>query len=537
MITILVSWLLLILMFSIPGIVIKEQFKLTNNKAFILFYGIIFQTVFTGVFAFFHAINEIYFIVNSFLILILSYFFKNRIKDFFISFFKEFSNKTKFLFLFYVIIIALKSAQSPSIFDNETYYIQTIKWLNEFGFVKGLSNIHPFLAQCSFWHVLQSGCNFSFITSSLNDINGLLLLIGIYYFVEKSNQNSNLFISINSLFLIIYFQFIDAPSPDLPILVFLSILFYEFTFEKLNNAKIKTLLLFIVYLLFIKLTTLPFLLLAIYLVIKDKKTISFFTLISLGFGILWILKNSIITGYPLFPLSIFDWNLDWKLPVESMDYMYKNIINLGYADQATLGKDYSIFEKLNYWFQLKGINRIFNLGIIFLLLLTPFTKLYKTISNFKTLYIILVIHFIFLLLNSPQYRFFLPTFILLGSVLIYEIHRIFSNQIANFLLVFSGILLIFSLFMDIKEPSKSTLFNYSQIVQPESNSKYNTVNFQEIEIGNLKINSPFLPNLYETADGNLPCVNQKLLDFYSFYPQLRTSSMEDGFYSKKIKDE
>ena len=91
--------------------------------------------------------------------------------------------------------------------------------------------------------------------------------------------------------------------------------------------------------------------------------------------------------------------------------------------------------------------------------------------------------------------------------------------------------------MDIKEPSKSTLFNYSQIVQPESNSKYNTVNFQEIEIGNLKINSPSLPNLYETADGNLPCVNQKLLDFYSFYPQLRTSSMEDGFYSKKIKDE
>ena len=62
-------------------------------------------------------------------------------------------------------------------------------------------------------------------------------LIGIYYFVEKSNQNSNLIISINSLFLIIYFQFIDAPSPDLPILVFLSILFYEFTFEKLNNVK------------------------------------------------------------------------------------------------------------------------------------------------------------------------------------------------------------------------------------------------------------------------------------------------------------
>ena len=79
----------------------------------------------------------------------------------------------------------------------------------------------------------------------------------------------------------------------------------------------------------------------------------------------------------MFPLSIIDFNLDWKLPAESVNYMYKNINNLGYASNASLKKSYTIIEKLTYWIQLNGINRIFNIGTILLILITlNFHKLF-----------------------------------------------------------------------------------------------------------------------------------------------------------------
>jgi hypothetical protein len=65
-----------------------------------------------------------------------------------------------------------------TLIDNETYYIQTIKWLNEFGFVKGLANLHPFFAQTSGWHILQSAFSFSYLPFSNNDLNGFCLLLG-----------------------------------------------------------------------------------------------------------------------------------------------------------------------------------------------------------------------------------------------------------------------------------------------------------------------------------------------------------------------
>ena len=176
MIIILFSWIFLLYMISIPGIILKEQLNLSNNKAFVLLYGVIFQTLFASLFAFFYKIDDTFFIINLVLILISSFYVKNKILPFFGSFFENFSIKFKAIFILFVALTALKSAQSPSIFDNETYYIQTIKWINEYGYVKGLANVHPFLAQCSFWHVLQSATNFSILNYEIlkKDLSVLL---------------------------------------------------------------------------------------------------------------------------------------------------------------------------------------------------------------------------------------------------------------------------------------------------------------------------------------------------------------------------
>jgi hypothetical protein len=535
MIVVLISWMVILYMISITGIIAKQSLNLSNNKAFTLLYGIIFQTLFIASFAFFYKIGTVFFIINALIIIFLSIAIKDKIKPFFNSLLESFDSKSKVIFFVFIIITALKSAQSPSIFDNETYYIQTIKWLNEYGYVKGIANVHPFLAQCSFWHVFQSGFNFTFITNSLNDVNGLMLIIGFYYFLEKNRIQPNLFFIVNGLFLVIYTQFIDAPSPDLPILVFLSILFNELIFNTLNTQNRRSLILFLLFSVFIKLTVVPLLLLLLYLVDKNRKAIVFCVYLSFTIGVVWVIKNIIITGYPLFPLSLFDFNFDWKLPIETMDYMYKNINNLGYAENATLSKNYNLFQKLNFWIHLKGINGFFNIGMLFLFIITPFTKLFKSNFKFKILYCILLIHFVFLLLNSPQYRFFLATYIYFGSVIMYEFFSYIKFKNRNSIIIFSMFLIGISLVFDVKNITNNSMFNLSQIIKPESNSKYKKVNFEEKKIGNFLFYDPKLTNLYETSNGNLPCVNEKLFDFYSFYPQLRTSSIKDGFYSKKIE--
>ena len=368
-------------------------------------------------------------------------------------------------------------------------------------------------------------------------MNGLLLIIGIYYFFQKYNTQPNLYLVVNSLFLVVYFQFTDAPSPDLPILVFLSIFFNEFIFNSLDTRKRKSLFLFLIFLVFIKLTIIPLLLLLYFILDKEKKIIVFAICTGLIFGITWIIKNLIITGYPLFPLSLFDFNFDWKLPIESMNYMYKNINNLGYAENVSIKHDYTLLEKLNFWIHLKGINRFFNYGIIVLLIVTPFTKLYKSIKNFKILYFVLLIHFVFLLVTSPQYRFFLPTIIGLGTVLIYDVLKRINFSKNAIIISISLLLINFSLFFDLKNISINEKFNINCVIYPSSISNHISPIFKEKSIGNFKFYDPNLPNLYETSNGKLPCVNKKLFEFYKFYPQQRTSNIKDGFYAKKIEND
>ena len=445
---VLVYWFLLFVYASLTGIAIQNIVGLSKtNKAFTLLFGIIFQTLFLSICAFFYRIHVEVFVLNCLLQVFLYVKFKSEFISFLKIFFKSFSNKELYLFVGITILIASKSAQLPTIFDNESYYLQTIKWLNEYGFVKGVANVHPFLGQFSFWHVLQSGFSFPFLTFQFNDINGFIVLIGVYYFIEKHNKIGFNWTFFGILFLVFYYQFIDAPSPDLPILVFSAIVFSE-CIDNSNN--IKSILLFIIFMLFIKVTIAPILLIGAVYLFKNRKVIPFFGIISCLFGCIWIVKNIIITGYPLFPLQLFPTNFDWKMNSKVITKLAQVTIDAGYTENKVNTINLSLFKKINYWFQLNGINAIFNRGILFLFLIIPFTKSFKVNNNFKILYFVLLMQFLLLLIISPQYRFFLPTFILFSTILLFELSNYFKFSIKNSAIVFSLVFVMISLIIDIK---------------------------------------------------------------------------------------
>ena len=86
--------------------------------------------------------------------------------------------------------------------------------------------------------------------------------------------------------------------------------------------------------------------------------------------------------------------------------------------------------------------------------------------------------------------------------------------------------------------SHTNVFTLKEILIPLENSK-NKTKFRAIKLGNLNYNSPIDPDFFfGNGNGTLPCVNEKQINFYRYkfkvIPQMRTTDLKDGFYSKKV---
>ena len=249
MLLILISWLYILTCTFIIGVGFNQLIGNKKiNTVIILFLGFFGITIFAGFWAIFFAIHWQFHIVIFGITTTLFLLYKSHIKQHFYVFKNDILQLPPFFKVLLVVItifILAQCASPPYIIDNESYYIQTIKWLNEFGFVKGLANLHMFLGQTSGWHILQSAFNFSFIYDRFNDLSGLCLLLGNYYAILKLNDYlykdkksiENLTIGLLPLFNIFFFQFISAPSPDIPIYVIGFIIFHQFTKNYNDSSK------------------------------------------------------------------------------------------------------------------------------------------------------------------------------------------------------------------------------------------------------------------------------------------------------------
>lgn len=554
MILIALSWLVLILFFIPTGIALKSLLNIKSTGNFIpMFLGIFIQCLGLSICAFFFKIGFEIFITNFLFIIGLSIWKSEEIKENLKgikSDLKGLSTISKFSVFSIFIFSLFKCSQFPFIIDNESYYIQTIKWLNEYGYVKGLGNLHIYFGQTSAFHILQAGFNFNFLTDRSNDLNGFLLILSSLYFItefEKRNKiNGEIhWIGLVLVFNLLFFQFINSPSPDLSIIIFSQILFYYFLDQENTQENFKIATLLFLYLILVKITIAPFVLIIIYLAYNNKKRISFFLISGILVAAILILKNTIITGYPLYPLNIFPLKSDWKIPQELLEFISYITQKSGYFKNASIPNP-SLLQKLNSWLHLGGINQMFNLGMLFLFAFVLFIKKYHKQAKYRILYLILLIHFIILLLTSPQFRFFLPEFVFLSVLLFSSIFTHFKTSIKfiRYALLISIVLpMILMEFIDYKNFTENKLHrqteknSWNQILIPNKNSKYAELKFEKVKEGNLDYYSPkenFF--FYGTANGKLPCVNKVQIDYlkkrYNFIPQLRTTDLGDGFYSK-----
>ncbi|MCV9926965.1 hypothetical protein OIU83_04850 [Flavobacterium sp. LS1R49] len=564
MILILLSWIYILFITINLGLGTDKILRLKNSNFVILsILGLFTTTILASIWAIFGRINIEFHIFLLILNIGIFLRLKNEIKVIYISFFKELQSLEKFLkttLAIIALLILAQCASTPYIIDNESYYIQTIKWINEYGFVKGIANLHLFLAQTSGWHITQSAFNFSFLYDKFNDLSGFCLLLGNIYAILhlnsyfKNKEKNYLIIGLLPLANLFFFSFISSPSPDLPIYILSLIIFFNFlnSYKNLNIETFNTISILILFAIYIKTTAIALILIVLLLFVKHHKFLMPKTIKPISIGLLvlflFLIKNTIISGYPIFPITSNIFHFDFQIPASMAHFYYDETKRAAFSITQNEFDNMSLFEIFKTWISRPALHGFFNKLIVLLVIITPFF-IYKFFNKkaFWVLYGIFIFQIIVLLSSSPQYRFFM-NFILLFLFLIASL--ILNNQKRIILSLYITLLILaFIVIIPINLKAFTTntfltsnsTFSINNIVFPYKNSKFDT-NYTPIINGNLQYNSPVDNSFFwGTGDGAIPCVNREQINYFETYykvkPQMRTTNLKDGFYAKNISNE
>ena len=233
------------------------------------------------------------------------------------------------LFLLIWAVILLINAGPTMMDDTESYHIQSIKWIQEYGSVPGLVNLHVRFGFNSSW--FSSVALFSFsskTTGGFTVMNSIISVWLCYWFIEKFNQfqkenNVQAAFAILSIFIVslVIWPLIRGNAAttnyDFITTSIVLILFTEVFFSEKTSPSIEWII-WPVYLLTVRLINFPLLLLSLFafiLFIKQKQTRQLLLPVAYCFLLIvpFLIRSIIIAGYPFYPATYFDFtNVDWK---------------------------------------------------------------------------------------------------------------------------------------------------------------------------------------------------------------------------------
>lgn len=561
MVLILLSWLYIFVTSTSLGMSFSKLLGIPlRNITITTGLGLFAVTLLASLWAIFGPINLGFAVFLTTISLISGYYFR---VDWFLLWktitecFCAFSLPLKSLFTLSSILILAQSSTSPFIVDNETYYIQTIKWINEYGLVPGLANLHLFFGQTSGWHIAQSAYSLSFLYENFNDLNGFLLLLLNFWAFERLHSYSvnknkiDLAFGLLPLSYLFLFQFVNAPSPDLAVYVLAFLAFSIYTSAENATEKLKLLCVLLLFAVYIKITAVVLLLLPIIVWVKHFKQINnqLIAIRLLGGLVLFlfVIKNSILTGYPLYPLTFLPYSdADYMVPKDilsyffSSDMMYSFYLPFGTFEQASLP------DILKHYFWLNGMDSLIGITTIVLLIITPFIlKKYYPKESLKPIYWVFIVLLVLLMLSSPQYRFYVYFTIFFGLLVLavlFSKEKIILSVLGLSCLgcaVLVWIPISFGSLTNNAMLMQNNTFETENLLYPKPNSKSN-ISYTAETKGNLNYNTPQNTELFWiTGNGTLPTVSKDQLNYFETYfnviPQRRGLTLSEGFKAQKVK--
>ncbi|UHG93587.1 LIC_10190 family membrane protein [Spirosoma oryzicola] len=331
-----------------------------------------------------------------------------------------------------VAVVLLYAIQRPTNPDSGAYHLPAIRYTERFATIPGLGNLFSRLAFNSSFFAIGAavGCT-DLVGQTLFPLNGFLLLVFGSYVIQqlwRADTTPALQVfQVGVLGLSLYFLIrqVNAPTPDVWATL-LTLFFFLFWLNgrTQDNKFLTFLLLALVFTcLTVKLATLPLLLALPLLGYGCRRWVTWQNSVAAmalgGFLLIpWLVKNVILSGYLLFPLTEPDlFSVDWK--VDPVLAQYEQQIITYWARFHVAETEFDP-EKLtwplgrwvswwwtHWWFWYNWPNRpTFLLAFaspVFVLFLWMSAR--KRVQSWLTVYAVAFAGFVFWFIKAPEFRF------------------------------------------------------------------------------------------------------------------------------------
>ena len=327
--------------------------------------------------------------------------------------------------------------------DTGMYHAQAVKWINEYGTVYGLGNLHYRLAFNSSWFYLAAFfdiLSFDGRTSHVINLVPYTLLLFIcfsgFYGVFKGNLSIANILKCFFAFPFCANRFLTivllpSLSPDLVVsvlILYVLVLSVDYIEQRatannsLDDSQRQTYTLILCASFFlptIKLSSLPILLFPLFLLTKTENRTRALVSKSFLVGIVILLPfltgNVLLSGYLLFPFPQIDLlSFDWKVPYQVAENVRRSIkyfaINPMGGDGIWSVAGMSTLEWIQLWFARSGGKLInpwtitaFISAVVFLIVC--FVRRSTLYLNILGIHAIVLCGIVFWFFSAPAYRF------------------------------------------------------------------------------------------------------------------------------------
>lgn len=452
----------------------------------------------------------------------------------------------KIVLIFFSLVVLYHSSSKSSAPDEFLYHLQSIKWMQEYGIVKGLANLHTRFGFNS--SALSLFGLFAFqpeLKISFTSLNGLCLLVFSTWSVGKIFSTKNtLQQAVYTIALVVMIHFfameLSSTSTDIIVNILVVYLILNCIFVEDIRYWLLPLAVLPVLCVTLKLSSTPIALISLYLfwhLAKEKKIkhLAFMLTLSALITIPWIVQNVILSGYIVFPFPSIDiFSFDWKVPIDIVTKEKEVTYNWARGIQEGIEPATS-FAWVSAWYaKIAPINRIiyFLSAISTCIFLVSLLKMkYSPLALVAGL--TAIIGNLFGFLTAPELRFsigFAISTILISFPFIYQSVK-YSRY--AFLMLFYVCIALFAYFhtdyiaYKVNELSKmEPSYLRSQLVKPfpvsyaKSGAEFNTM-----QVGDMQI---YVPQNGLCYDYSLPCS-----PYVTTNLELRGKGLSDGFRVKQ----
>ncbi len=412
--------------------IFKYRLRSVNS---VLMTGIVIATVYAQIFSLFYRVYTeanvvmLLFCVGTCIVL------RREMAAFLKKSVAETSLVNKILVVLLIAVWAFFTSRGYRVPDMDMYHGQSIRWIEEYGVVKGLGTLNNRFGYNSALFASSALYSMKFLLGrSLHTVNGFLaLLVAVEALnIGKAFRRKKMYLSDYARVAALYYlttvwDEINAPSSDYAamltiffiVIKWLETLEWEKEVGRKITAPYALLCVMGVYALTLKVTAGLILLLLLkpaYELIRGKKGKEI--AIYLGLGLLtavpWFTRNVVITGWLLYPFPALDlFHFDWKMTDLSIINIDATMIKVYARGARELGINATVSEWFPVWFQtqLSTLEKLFVIAdwifVLWLLAKTVFLIIKKKWEQLDVWLVLATICacFLFWQFSAPMMRY------------------------------------------------------------------------------------------------------------------------------------